>query len=106
MAKAFEIYKIPYYLIIKINHIENCIVEYKEVINLSDFVLSSDKFNAIYDLYSILGKSEDSYYSICRNEKKWIKYENEKFKEIPTYYDENAYILFYQKRELSEYETE
>ena len=106
MAKTIEIYKIPYYLIIKINHIENFIVEYKEVINLSDFVLSSDKFNAIYDLYSILAKSEDSYYSICRNENKWIKYENEKFKEIHTYYDENAYILFYQKRELSEYETE
>ena len=103
------IYKLPYYLIIKIDrHIlqgkNDKFIEYKEILDLKDYVLDSKKNNTIYDLYGVLLHKKfvggSYYYSYCKSYGFWINYNLEGFSRIDNPISKEAYILFYKRRDV------
>ena len=113
--KKIEIYRTPIYLIIQLkrfkhrNNIMRYIignknetyVEYKENINLKDFIVGPDKTNSIYNLYGVIIHSKfmngGHYYAYCKNGGKWITYDDESLRACNNPIDKDAYLLFYKR---------
>ena len=107
IRRKFTIFKLPIYLIIKlkrnIQHGKNDkFVEYKEQLDLKDYVLGPDKNKSIYDLYAIIlhkkSLNGSSYYCYCKNFGTWLSYSMEGIGAVETPIHKDAYILFYKKR--------
>ena len=113
IGQNLEIYKAPYYLIIqikrfkqkgnkKLSYKNETFIEYKEVLNLKDFVLGPDKDKCIYDLYAVLlnKKFMNSYHytCYCKNRGLWILYDDKDLKNVENIISKDAYILFYKRR--------
>ena len=117
LEKKVEIYRTPYYLIIQLkrfkqkdnnnNNKTNIIknetpVDYKEILDLHDFVVGPDKDKSIYDLYGVLAHKKSSngghYYSYCKNLGLWINFDDEKLSTIDSVFTKDAYLLFYKRR--------
>ena len=107
--RKFTIYKLPIYLIIKLKkHTQlgkpDKIVEYKEILDLKDYVLGPDKNNSIYELYAvILNKkflNNSTYSCYCKNFGSWLSYSNEGIGAVETPIHKDACILFYKRRNI------
>ena len=125
-TKKIEINKMPLYLIISLNRFyeehknnkvivnqDNTEIFYTELLNLDDFINNNNE-NYLYDLYGVIINKEYNnskalyqiFYRIkeysnvayCKNQGKWISYEDEKIEPIDNPYDKCAYILFYKAR--------
>ena len=107
--RKFTIYKLPIYLIIKLKkHTQigkpDKFVEYKEVLDLKDYVLGPDKNNSIYELYAVLLNKKflnnSTYSCFCKNLGSWICYSSEGLGAVETPLHKDAYILFYKRRNV------
>jgi hypothetical protein len=113
--KKIEIYKTPIYLILHLKrfHQRNKVmrflmgnkneayIEYKEIINLKDFIIGPDKHNSIYNLYGVIIHKKfmngGHYYAYCKNGGRWITYDDESLEVCHNFIDKNAYLLFYKR---------
>ena len=107
--RELNIYKCPIYLILKLDrHIQqgknDKFVEYKEILDLKDYVLGPDKKKAIYILYAVLlhkkSLNSSNYFCYCKNFGYWICYSAEGIERIESPINKDAYILFYKKRSI------
>ena len=107
--RKFTIYKLPIYLIIKLKKHSQIgkpdkFVEYKEVLDLKDYVLGPDKNNSIYELYAVLLNKKflnnSTYSCFCKNLGSWICYSSEGLGAVETPLHKDAYILFYKRRNV------
>ena len=116
--KKIEIYRTPIYLIVQLkrfrqrnglvraimgNKNENYI-EYKEILNIKDFVVGPDKNNSIYSLYGVIIHKKmfngGHYYAYCKNKGIWITFNDEKLYLCDNPIDKDAYLLFYKRKSL------
>ena len=115
-AKKIEIYKTPLYLIVQLkrfkqrNNIVRFIlgsknstyIDYKEVLNLKDFVVGPDKDKSVYDLYAITIHREfmngGHYYAYCKNRGIWVTFDDEKVSKCENPISKDAYLLFYKRK--------
>ena len=115
-AKKIEIYKTPLYLIVQLkrfkhrNNIMRFIlgnknttyIDYKEVLNLREFVVGPDKDKSIYNLYGITIHREfmngGHYYAFCKNKGIWITFDDEKLTYCDNPVSKDAYLLFYKRK--------
>ena len=114
--KKIQLYRTPYYLIIQLKRynqknnkafksilgLNDSFVEYKEVLNLKDFVVGTDKYNSIYDLYGVIVNKKTingkHYISYCKNFGKWISYDDTDFNITNNPINKDVYLLFYKRR--------
>ena len=103
------LYKLPIYLIVvlnrNINQIKNDkLVEYKEVIDLKDYILGPDKDKSKYDLYAVLlhkkSLNNNYYYNYCKSFGMWICFDQDGLQGIDSPINKDAYILFYKRRNI------
>ena len=113
--KKIEIYKTPIYLILHLKRFQHrnkvmrflmgnkntAYIEYKEIINLKDFIVGPDKHNSIYNLYGVIIHRKfmngGHYYAYCKNGGRWITYDDESFEVCHNFIDKDAYLLFYKR---------
>ena len=114
--RVIQLYKTPYYLIIQLKRFKqkknnagktilgnknDTFIEYKEVLNLKEFVVGPDKDNSIYDLYGVVIHKKfmnSHFHSYCKNMGIWISYDDTDINGIDTPIHKDAYLLFYKKR--------
>ena len=119
--QKLQIYKSPNYLIIQIKRFNikkndtssstfngeknNAFVKYPiEDFDLSEYIVGPEKDNSKYDLYGVVqhfGSLNGGHYTaICKNDNIWVSYNDSilDFCENPV--TQNAYILFYVKKDL------
>ena len=108
--KINQMYRAPYYLIIQLQKFKDkkksdVFIEYKNVLNLRDFIVGPDKENALYDLYAIIiqkkSSSKNHYIAYCCNLGDWICYDDETLSEAKNLINKEAYMLFYKRRKYS-----
>lgn len=99
-----NLYKLPSYLIIQLKKEKDEFIEYKEILNLKDYISSEDKDNSIYDLYAVFLKKEAfpvyNYFNYCKNFNNWISFSNNELKLIENPNTRIGYLLFYKRRNL------
>jgi uncharacterized UBP type Zn finger protein len=116
--RKLQIYKAPNYLIIQLKRFKtegynnsfngeknNMFVSYPiHNLDISNYIVGPDKNNVKYDLYCVIehhGTLNSGHYkAICKNDDKWILYNDSTFEEINNPVTENAYILFYKRQNL------
>ena len=116
--RKLQIYKAPNYLIIQLKRFRtegyynsfngeknNMFVSYPiNNLDISNYIVGQDKNNAKYDLYGVIehtGTLNSGHYkAICKNDDKWILYNDSTFEDINNPVTENAYILFYKRQNL------
>ena len=114
--KKIQLYRTPYYLIIQLKRynqknnialksilgLNDSLFEYKEVLNLKDFVVGTDKYKSIYDLYGVIVNKKTyngrHYISYCKNFGKWFSYDDNDFNSIDNPINKDGYLLFYKRR--------
>ena len=103
------LYKMPFYLIIQLDRHVNQVkndkyVEYKEMIDLKDYILGPDKSNSIYDLYSVLLHKKflnnSNYFNYSKSLGTWLSFDKEGIEYIQNPINKDAYILFYKRRKI------
>ena len=116
-SKKIEIYKTPLYLIVQLKRFKNrnnivrfilgsknsTYIDYKEILNLKEFVVGPDKDKSLYNLYAITIHREfmngGHYYAFCKNKGIWITFDDEKVSYCDNPVSKDAYILFYKRKE-------
>ena len=116
--RKLQIYKAHNYLIIQLKRFKtegynnsfngeknNEFVSYPiKNLDLSNYIVGPDKNNVKYDLYGVIehiGTLNSGHYTaICKNDDKWILYNDSIFEETNNPVTENAYILFYKRQNL------
>jgi hypothetical protein len=109
--KKIEVYKAPYYLILHLKRYKqstklgiknDTIIDYKEALNLKDFVLGPNKEISLYDLYGVVinKKSMNSshYIAYCKNFGSCLSYDDESVNKIENLIHKDAYLLFYKRK--------
>ena len=115
--KKIEIFKTPLYLIVQLKrfkHRNNNIikfllgsknstfVDYKEILNLKEFVVGPDKDKSIYNLYAITIHKEfmngGHYIAYCKNKGIWCVFDDEKITRCENPISKDAYLLFYKRK--------
>ena len=114
--KKIEIYRTPIYLIIQLKRFKHrnnlakfflgnkneTFIEYKEILNLKDFVVGPDKDKSIYNLYAVIIHKKfmngGHYYAYCKNKGLWITFNDEKLYKCTNPVDKDAYLLFYKRK--------
>ena len=115
--KKIEIFKTPLYLIIQLKrfkHRNNNIIKfllgsknstfvnYKECLNLKDFVVGPDKDKSIYNLYGITIHKEfmngGHYIAYCKNKGIWCTFDDENVSQCKNPISKDAYLLFYKRK--------
>ena len=115
-SKKIEIYRTPLYLIIQFKRFKHrnnfvkafignkneTLIDYKEILNLSEFVVGPDKDKSLYNLYGVIIHKKfmngGHYYAYCKNDGLWIVYDDEKLYLCKTPIDKDAYLLFYKRK--------
>ena len=116
--KKIEIYRTPIYLIVQLKRFRQrnglvraimgnkneTYIEYKEILNIKDFVVGPDKNNSIYSLYGVIIHKKmfngGHYYAYCKNKGIWITFNDEKLYLCDNPIDKDAYLLFYKRKSL------
>ena len=118
--KSISIYRSPNYLIIQLKRFKkkndgffvffesdknddknDTFVYFPEKnLDLTNFIDGPDKFNSIYNLYAVINHKNNHFTAYCRNNNIWIKYDDSKLYRIDNPINENAYILFYIKKDI------
>ena len=114
--KKIQIYRAPYYLIIQLKRFKSkknkdgkttlgskneTFIEYKEFLNLKEFVIGPDRDKSIYDLYGIVLHKKflnTHYISFCSNLGVWISYDDTEINAAENIINKDAYLLFYKRR--------
>jgi ubiquitin carboxyl-terminal hydrolase 4/11/15 len=112
-VRKVEIYKSPYYLIIQLKRFKQnqktlvkneTFIDYKEVLNLEDFVLGPDKNKSLYDLYGVVNHrkfmNKVHHTAFCKNLGLWFLFDDKEYKIIDNIVSKEAYILFYKRRNI------
>ena len=112
-GKKIELYRTPKYLIIQLKRFKqkknfslanknDTFIEYKEVLNLKDFVVGPDKDKSIYDLYGVVIHKKffnsNNFISYCKNFGYWFSYDDNSFNLVENLINKDAYLLFYKKK--------
>ena len=115
-SKKIEIYKTPLYLIVQLKRFKHrnnifrfilgnkntTYIDYKEVLNLKEFVAGPDKDKSIYELYAITIHREfmngGHYYAFCKNKGIWITFDDEELSPCENPVSKDAYLLFYKRK--------
>ena len=121
--QKLQIYKSPIYLIVQIKRFNinkkygcetifngeknNTFVSYPiKDFNLSEYIVGPEKNNIKYDLYGVIqhfGSLNGGHYTaICKNDNNWVIYNDSKLDFIDNPVTNNAYILFYKRKDLEE----
>lgn len=117
--KQIRLYKLPLYLIIQLKKFESnpnmfntSSNEKKETfikypiknLNLSDYTENPDEKNESYDLYAVInhhGKMTQGHYTcICKINDKWFLFNDDKYFQINSPINKDAYLLFYKKNKI------
>ena len=123
IGKSIKIYKAPNYLIIQLKRFkkksggffdflqgdknESFVGFPIKNLDLSNYIEGPGKNNGIYNLYAVINHKSllgyNHYTSFCRNNKKWIEYDDSKINNnIKNPVTNEAYILFYIKKNIDE----
>ena len=88
MAKFFERTKIE------------TLVEIPEYLDLKEYVLGPENNNSImYELYgNILHDENHHYVAVCKNEDRWVLFNDDSLYRCAFPQHRNSYLLFYKKR--------
>ena len=119
ISKAIRINRPPNYLIIQLKRFKkksdnffsifeddkNSTFVYfpKKNLDLSSYVDGKDNINAIYNLYAIINHTNEEcnhFTAICRNNNRWIEFDDSKLYEADNPITKDAYILFYVKKDI------
>ena len=113
--KKIELYRTPYYLIIQLKRFKqknnsslgnknDTFIEYKEVLDLNDFIASQDKNRTIYNLYGVVIHKKfintNTFLSYCKNFSYWLSYDNTSLNIVENPISKDAYLLFYKRRNI------
>ena len=116
--KKMEIYRTPDYLIVQLKRFKQrgalmrnilgskneTLIDYKEILNLSDFVVGPDKEKSIYLLYGVVIHrallNGGHYYSFCKNNGDWLFYNDSDVGYCKNPINKDAYLLFYKRRNI------
>lgn len=119
--KTLQIYRAPKYLIIQFKRFKiktnstitgwlsnkkiTTFVDYPiNNLDIRKYVIGPDKEKAIYDLYGIVehfgSLSGGHYIALCKNLGRWIEYDDEALRLAEKIVNNNAYLLFYKRREI------
>ena len=113
--KKIQIYKSPLYLIIQLKRFRysngimakffdrtkiETFVEIPEFLDLKEYVLGPENNNSImYELYgNILHDENHHYVAVCRNEDRWVLFNDDSLYRCAFPQHRNSYLLFYKKR--------
>ena len=117
--KKMEIYRTPDYLIIQLKRFKQrgmimrnilgskneALIDYKEILNLNDFVVGPDKEKSIYLLYGVVIHKAflngGHYYSFCKNNGNWLYYNDSEVGYCQNPIDKDAYLLFYKRKNIA-----
>ena len=75
----------------------------KKNLDLSNYIDRMENVNAIYNLYAIINHNNDEcnhFTAICKNNNRWIEFDDSKLYEADNPITKDAYILFYVKKEI------
>ena len=119
-SKKFEIFRTPYYLIVQLKRFKQrgaimgsifgaknrTFIDYKEILNLNDFVVGPDKEKSIYYLYGVVIHISDSneaghYVAFCKNNGQWITYNDQNLYFCKNPINKDAYLLFYKRKGIN-----
>ena len=119
ISKAIRINRPPNYLIIQLKRfkkksenffsfleddkISTFVYFPKKNLDLSSYVDGKDNINAIYNLYAIINHTNEEcnhFTAICRNNNRWIEFDDSKLYEANNPITKDAYILFYVKKDI------
>ena len=119
-GKKIEIYKTPIYLTVQLKRFKHrnnfwklilgnkneTVIEYKNILNLKDFVVGPDKNNSIYTLYGVIVHKKfmngGHYFAHCKNNGLWITFNDDKLSKCDNPIDKDAYLLFYKKENFED----
>ena len=119
ISKAIRINRPPNYLIIQLKRFKkksenffsifeddkNSTFVYfpKKNLDLSSYIDGKENIKACYNLYAIINHTNEEcnhFTSICRNNNRWIEFNDSKLYETNNPITKDAYILFYVKKEI------
>ena len=118
LKKKIQIFRPPPYLIIQLKrfiYINNKFTKYfyddetqkietlviiPEILDLKDYVIGPDKNNSKYELYGNILHIENHYVAICKNEERWILFNDDNVKQFSFRQTRHSYLLFYKKKNL------
>ena len=119
--KQLLIYKPPLYLIIQFDRfsarksvnywnnygIDDSLIHFPiNNLNIEEYVEGPEKKKAKYNLYAAIYREisprNDSIYSVCRNNKKWIMYKDTKVLLTNAIVNKNAHFLFYRREDIKD----
>ena len=121
--KAIRIFKPPNYLILQLKRFkkksegffsflegdknESFVTYPTKNLDLRNYIDGPDKINAIYNLYAVINHKSNfgfnHFTAYCRNNNRWIEYDDSKVYALDNPINKEAYILFYIKKEIDEY---
>jgi len=122
ISKAIKIFKPPNYLIIQLKRFKKKSDSFFSILegdknttfvsfptknlSLSNYIDGPYKLNAIYNLYAVINHKSligfNHFTAFCRNNNRWLEFNDSKISEINKIITEDAYILFYVKKEIDE----
>ena len=120
--KAIRIFKPPNYLILQLKRFkkksenffsflegdknETFVSFPTKNLDLTNYIDGPEKINAIYNLYAVINHKStlgfNHFTAFCRNNNKWIEYDDSKLYSVNNPITNEAYILFYIKKEIDE----
>ena len=119
--KQLLIYKPPLYLIIQFDRfsarksanywnnygMDDSLIHFPiNNLNIEDYVEGPDKKKAKYNLYAAIYREissrNDNIYSICRNNKKWVMFKDNKVSTSNAIVNKNVQFLFYKRVDLKD----
>ena len=114
--KKMQIFKTPLYLIVQLKRFKQrgalmgsilgtkneTLIDYKEILNLDDFVYGPDKKESIYLLYGVIIHKKflngGHYFAFCKNDGQWLFYNDKKVGYCENPINKDAYLLFYKRK--------
>ena len=123
IGKSIKIYRPPNYLILQLKRFkkksggffdflegdknETFVSFPTKNLDLSNYIQGPEKNKSIYNLYAVINHKSlfgyNHFTSFCRNNKKWIEYDDHKINyDIKNPVTNEAYILFYIKKSIDE----
>ena len=112
--KKKQIYKLPYYLIIQLQRFKNkgnikkaiakndTLIEYRQSLDLKDFVIGPDKEKSEYTLYGVVlhkkALNGNHHFAYCKSFDDWILYDDTNLESLESLVNKDAYLLFYKRK--------